>query len=118
MKTKLLFATIIILLSISKLQAQETKENIKVNGVCTMCKSRIEKTALSVKGVKSAKWNIKTHILTVIYDKKITNSDKIQKAIAKVGHDTEKYKADDKAYNSLPKCCHYQRTYFHSPKNK
>jgi hypothetical protein len=26
-----------------------------------------------------------------------------------VGHDTEKYRADDKAYAKLPGCCKYDR---------
>ena len=33
----------------------------------------------------------------------------IQKKIAEVGHDTEKYSADDKVYENLPGCCHYKR---------
>ncbi len=31
------------------------------------------------------------------------------KKLASVGHDTEKYKADDKAYNALDECCKYER---------
>lgn len=34
---------------------------------------------------------------------------KIHEKIASVGHDTEKVKATDKAYNSLPGCCKYER---------
>lgn len=32
---------------------------------------------------------------------KETNLDAIQKAIAKIGHDTEKFKAPDEVYNQL-----------------
>ena len=32
-----------------------------------------------------------------------------EKKIAAVGHDTEKYLADDKVYEKLPGCCHYER---------
>ena len=34
---------------------------------------------------------------------------KIQKAVAKVGHDTDMHKAEDKVYNALPGCCLYER---------
>jgi hypothetical protein len=35
-------------------------------------------------------------------------TDEIQKAIAQVGHDTEKYKAPDDGYKNLPECCFYR----------
>ena len=34
------------------------KVEIEVNGLCDMCKKRIEKAAYSVKGVKSATWHV------------------------------------------------------------
>lgn len=86
-----------------------TSSSFRVLGKCDMCKERIEKAAKSVKGVSSANWEIKTQKLTVKLDGSQTNADAIQKAIAKVGHDTEKYKADDKVYNSLPECCLYRK---------
>jgi len=80
-----------------------------VNGICDMCKERIEKTAKSLNGVKSAIWDDKTKKLDVIFNNQLANLDEIQMAIAKVGHDTEKYKADDSTYNALPECCHYRK---------
>jgi Cu(I)/Ag(I) efflux system membrane fusion protein len=38
-----------------------------------------------------------------------TNRNAIQKAIANAGHDTEKIKAEDKVYNTLPECCKYRK---------
>lgn len=35
--------------------------------------------------------------------------DEIQKNIASVGYDTEKYRGDDKAYEELHECCKYER---------
>lgn len=32
-----------------------------------------------------------------------------RKKIAAVGHDTEKFEADDKVYEKLPGCCLYER---------
>jgi len=83
-------------------------ESIKVGGNCDMCKARIEKAA-KIEGVSEAGWNKDTKILTLIYYPDITTSNKVQERIAAVGHDTEKFKADNKIYGKLPACCHYER---------
>ena len=74
-----------------------------------MCETRIEKAAMGVKGVIKADWDQKTKELTLTYNQKKTNVATVQQAIAKVGHDTGKFKADDKVYNALPACCKYDR---------
>jgi len=88
---------------------KDSKAKIKVNGNCGMCKTRIEKAALEVKGVSKAEWNKETHELALTFNENKTNVETVQKAIAKVGHDTGKFKADDKVYNALPGCCKYDR---------
>lgn len=80
----------------------------KVSGNCEMCKERIETAAKSVSGVTSAEWNSETKLLHISFDGK-TNIDNIQKAIAKAGHDTEKYKAPDDVYKALAECCLYRQ---------
>ena len=86
-------------------------QTIKVNGVCIMCKKRIESAALSVDGVKSATWDEHTQKLTLKYSVfKKEAVDNVQKKIASVGHDNEHYKAEDAAYNALPNCCHYRNS--------
>lgn len=82
--------------------------SFKVGGNCEMCKDRIETAALSVSGVESATWKSESQLLHLNFDKAKTNSDAIQKAVAKVGHDTEKYKAPDNVYNELPGYCLYR----------
>lgn len=82
-------------------------EKVKVSGNCESCKDRIEK-ATKIPGVTKADWSIKTKVLTVTYDPKKVTIDAIQKSIAAVGHDTPKYKASDKVYNTLPGCCKYR----------
>ena len=82
-------------------------EAIKVAGNCGMCKERIE-TAAKVDGVSKAEWNKDTKMLTLAYDPSKVKSDDVQKKVAAVGHDTEKYKADTKTYNGLPGCCKYR----------
>ncbi len=90
----------------SKMAMTKT-EVIKVSGKCESCKARIEKAA-KVDGVTKADWNVKTKLLTLVYNPSKVKSDDIQKSIALAGHDTQKYKATDKAYNSLPGCCKYR----------
>lgn len=93
----------------SKMAMATTKtETIKVLGNCETCQARIEKAA-KVEGVNKASWDKTTKLLTLVYDPSAVKSDDIQKKIAAVGHDTEKYKADDKVYAKLPGCCQYER---------
>lgn len=79
-----------------------------VYGACGMCSSRIEKAALGTKGVEKAGYDLKTGTLTVSYTADACFTT-LHKNIAAAGHDTEKEKADDKAYNALPKCCQYRK---------
>lgn len=89
--------------------AQETKiDSFKVWGNCNMCKKTIEK-ASNNDAVSKADWNKDTKIFTVSYNPAAITNEKIQKAIAAVGYDTEKFTGDDKAYEKLPGCCHYER---------
>jgi Cu(I)/Ag(I) efflux system membrane fusion protein len=93
----------------SKTEVKGTQATLAVQGLCGMCKTRIEKTAKGVAGVTSATWDSKTKTLNLDYDGSKTSLDVVGKAIAKVGHDTDKYKADDKVYAALPGCCKYRK---------
>ena len=81
----------------------------KVNGVCEMCRHRIENAILKSDGIWSANWEEGSKTLVVKYNKLKTDPDKIQQVIASVGHDTNKFKAPDNSYAALPDCCHYTR---------
>lgn len=108
MKTfKMLMTVALLTLSVS-LTAQTKTDTIKVYGECGMCKSRIQKT-LKIDGIAGASWVSETKLLVVTYDLAKISNDAIQKKIAAVGHDTEKYSADDAVYTKLPGCCHYDR---------
>ena len=123
MKTiKLLLAIMIAFTTFQSANAQSDKieraknfglksKTIKVQGTCSMDKRRIETAAYSIDGVKSAVWDEYTQVLTLKYSVfKKDAADNVQKKIASVGNDTERYKADDAVYNNLPDCCHYPRT--------
>lgn len=85
-----------------------TTSTFKVWGNCEMCKETIE-GSLKVDGITKADWNVDSKIMTVSYDEKKITLDQIQKNIASVGYDNEKYKGDDKAYSELAGCCQYDR---------
>ena len=82
-------------------------DTIKVSGNCGMCKSRIEKAA-KIDGVTKAEWNKDSKLLILAYNPMKVTKDVVQKKIADVGHDTEKYKAEQKVYDKLPGCCQYR----------
>ena len=89
-------------------QNKNAKASLEVDGVCMMCKGRIEKACLNTKGVKSANWNVKTHELKVYFDERKTNLDSIKVQILGVGHDLKDLKATDEAYATVHPCCRYR----------
>jgi mercuric ion binding protein len=109
MKTKVLSLVALFMLGAASIFAGNKTEKIDVKGNCGMCEKRIEKAAMSVDGVSKADWNKETKKLEVTFDDSKTNTDKIEVAVAKVGHDTPNHKASDDVYKSLPDCCHYDR---------
>ena len=89
-------------------QNKNAKSTIEVDGICLMCKDRIEKACFKTKGVKSAVWNVHTHQLKLIFNEKKTNLTIIKQSLANAGHDTIEIKATDEAYNALHECCKYR----------
>lgn len=80
-----------------------------VAGKCDMCKSRLELAAMRMKGVSEATWDVDTQEMKVRFDSSKHSEDDVMKAMAKVGHDTEKYQSKDITYKNLPGCCKYKR---------
>ncbi|WP_129593689.1 efflux RND transporter periplasmic adaptor subunit [Seramator thermalis] len=81
---------------------------LAVQGLCEMCKERIEQAAKAVNGVYFASWDRKTKQLHLGFDPTKTSADAVAKAITKAGHDTDSYKADMATYDALPDCCKYR----------
>jgi Cu(I)/Ag(I) efflux system membrane fusion protein len=82
---------------------------IVVQGLCEMCRERIETAAKSISSVSHASWDASTKHLHLHYDSSKTSVDKVSKAIADTGHDTDKHRANDRVYNALPECCRYRK---------
>jgi copper chaperone CopZ len=90
--------------------AQEKKSKtetieIKSSVVCGMCKEKIEKELAFEKGVKAIDVNLKAQTVTVTFNPKKTDKEKIKKAITEIGYDADDLIAEEKAYNKLPACC-------------
>ncbi|HVN48747.1 MAG TPA: ATPase [Bacteroidota bacterium] len=110
---KNLISTLVLLVAFSMLSlaqgAKPTQATFTAHGNCSQCKARIEK-ALQIKEVKLAKWSRSDQAVTVVYNSSAITLDSLQHRVALVGHDTEKYKAADVAYNALPSCCLYRKS--------
>ena len=115
---KIIFIFSLLMISFST-QSQEVKKkknakvSFEVDGICGMCKKRIETAALKSKGVKFAIWSVKTHQLNLIMDERKTDVVTIQSNILKVGHDVigfddNKFEATTEAYNTVHPCCKYR----------
>jgi len=109
MKTKVLSLVALFMMGAVSVFSANKTEKIEVKGNCGMCETRIEKTVKAVDGVSKAEWNKDTKILEVTFDDTKTSTDKIEVAVAKVGHDTPHHKASTEVYDKLPGCCKYDR---------
>lgn len=109
-KLILLFALVLpVALGAQEKKNKNAKANFEVSGNCEMCKMRIEKATLAVKGVKMATWDIPSNVISLIYDQNKAPLKTVQTEIAKVGHDTPLVKAENMVYDKLPMCCLYER---------
>lgn len=103
---------LVIVISTSLLAQGQEKgetitESIKVSGVCSDCKARIEKAAY-LPGVRRAEWDKNTKELVVSYRTSKVSLKQIKENIARSGHDAGEVEAPAEAYNKLPSCCAYK----------
>ena len=104
----LLFAFLGINVNAQEKPNKNKKVEVGVSGACDMCEKRIEKAAYSVKGVKSAEWHADHQDLHLILDETKCKVIDVEKAIAKVGHDTQNVKATEEEYDKVHGCCKYR----------
>lgn len=108
MKTTFITLMLLLFSVMTFAQDKNKKLSMEVDGKCDMCKMRIEKAALGVKGVKYALWDIPSHELSLIIDERKTDPMKIKTALVNVGHDTKELKATEEAYAAVHPCCKYR----------
>lgn len=99
-----------LLLSIGLLgqNNQIITEEILVRGNCEECQETIQ-NAVKLEPSAEGNWNSQTKKLVLRFDKTKTNLNKIMRRVAAAGYDNELYTAEDKDYQSLEMCCHYDR---------
>ncbi|MEQ8240393.1 MAG: heavy-metal-associated domain-containing protein [Cyclobacteriaceae bacterium] len=78
---------------------------IKTSAVCEMCKYAIEKDLAFEKGVKESDLDVDSKVLTVLYNGKKTDADKIRKRVTEVGYHADNFARNEESYNKLPPCC-------------
>jgi mercuric ion binding protein len=103
---KKIVASIIITMTFSVfVHAQTDTAHIKTSAICETCKKTIESYLSFEKGVKKSNLDLETKMISVIYDPKKTDIDKIRLAITKSGYDADSIPRNPKAYKRLPECC-------------
>lgn len=80
-----------------------------IYGNCGMCEKRIEGALTNMKGVHSADWNMENKVMIVKYNDEVIKLETIKKKVAEAGHDTDKFRAKDEVFETLPACCQYER---------
>ena len=88
-------------------QAQKAELTFGISGLCGMCEDRIE-AAFDQKGIVAADYDLEKKTIHVIYKTKKWDEEGLHELATAVGHDTDKYKADDEVYAILHGCCKYR----------
>lgn len=102
-----LLAAFTLMTTLAAGQSKTTKTTFEVDGLCGMCKERIENAAY-IKGVKQVNWDRETHELSVVFrNDKVTEADIIA-SINNAGHDVKGHLATDEQYANIHGCCRYR----------
>ena len=91
----------------STAQSKITETSIEVDGLCGMCKQRIENAAY-LPGVKKVNWDIETHQLDLVFRNDKVSKQEIIASINKAGHDVKGALASDEQYANIRSCCRFR----------
>jgi copper chaperone CopZ len=83
---------------------------VRIDGDCPMCEKTIERVG-SVKGEAEVDWDVDAKTATITYDSTRTGLEPILQRIAYAGYDNAHFLAPQEAYDGLPSCCQYERTF-------
>ena len=109
---KNIFLSLFIILSASAYASKVDTASFTVNGICGMCKDRIENAAY-IKGVKKATWDKEAQKLTVIYKPNKVTLEQIGESLADAGHDNQYVTCTEEQYMRVHKCCRYREQEVH-----
>ena len=104
--TYTLIAAVLITLSATA-QSKITKSVLEVDGLCGMCKERIENAAY-LTGVKQVNWDKATHELDVVFRNDKVSEEKIIASINNAGHDVKGSLASAEQYEQIHGCCRFR----------
>ena len=107
-KVILTFIVAAFSLTVAQAQQNSTVEVVDINMPRFCCSSLtpiIEKCLAFERGVKEFSVNEKEKYVTVSFNAKKTNQEKIEKALAAIGVETSNCQANTKAIEKLPTCC-------------
>jgi periplasmic mercuric ion binding protein len=101
------FVALVFLISTATYSQNRNTDEVKIktSAQCPMCKESIEKMLTFERGVRHALLDMETKKVTVRYNTRRTDPDKLRKAITKLGYDADNLPGDEKAYSDLPGCC-------------
>jgi len=102
---KIAIVVLVLISFIEPARSQTDTIRILTTAQCETCKKAIEGDMSFEKGVKKSSLDLDTKILTVVYDSKKTNPEKIRVAVTKIGYDADSLTADPRSYKRLPDCC-------------
>ena len=104
--TYTLIAAVLITLSATA-QSKITKIILEVDGLCGMCKERIENAAY-LTGVKQVNWDKTTHELDVVFRNDKVSEEEIIASINNAGHDVKGSLASAEQYEQIHSCCRFR----------
>ena len=104
--TYTLIAAVLITLSATA-QSKITKIVLEVDGLCGMCKERIENAAY-LTGVKQVNWDKATHELDVVFRNDKVSEEEIIASINNAGHDVKGSLASAEQYEQIHGCCRFR----------
>lgn len=104
--TYTLIAAVLITLS-GTAQSKITKIVLEVDGLCGMCKERIENAAY-LTGVKQVNWDKATHELDVVFRNDKVSEEQIIASINSAGHDVKGSLASAEQYEQIHGCCRFR----------
>ena len=91
----------------STAQSKITETSFEVDGLCGMCKQRIENAAY-LPGVKKVNWDKETHQLDLVFRTDKVSKDEIIASINEAGHDVKGSLASDEQYANIHGCCRFR----------
>lgn len=104
------FLTLLAVVSMtfnSAAQSKITETSIEVDGLCGMCKERIENAAY-LPGVKKVNWDKETHQLDLVFRNDKISKEEIIASINAAGHDVKGALASDEQYANIHGCCRFR----------